>query len=215
MMDAKMKGMVMAGMMGLSLLLAVMAVFSDAWLTLDETEDGGPESTTNTGLSNRELIIDAETSDACEGARSLYRAMFVDATVECDGAELTMTIAISDLCEMLEEMDDSDLEDCEDTAMAGTMGTIGMWGGIVCALLATLIMVLPMAGVDAMDAIPEIGQKVISWGAGGLMLLGMLLWFMMLPDGDSSMGSGLLMAGAAMSIGLGSTAIGQFIPENE
>ena len=31
----------------------------------------------------------------------------------------------------------------------------------------TLMMVLPMAGVDAMDAIPEIGQKVISWGAGG------------------------------------------------
>ena len=41
------------------------------------------------------------------------------------------------------------------------------------------------------------------------------MWYFMLPDGDSDIGSGLLMAGAAMTIALGSTAIGQFIPENE
>ena len=47
-----------------------------------------------------------------------------------------------------------------DTASAGSMGAMGMWAGIVLHLLATLMMVLPMAGVDAMDAVPEIGQKV-------------------------------------------------------
>ena len=212
MMDAKMKGMVMAGMMGLSLILAGIAIFSNSWLT-DEEDD----ITTNTGLSNQQIVMDAEEDEACDMVKEMYEAMFEEATVECDGSVLTMTIAISDLCEVMEdtEADKDEIEDCEDGAAAGTMGSIGMWGGLVLALLATLMMVLPMAGVDAMDAIPEIGQKVISWGAGGLMLLGLLMWYFMLPDGDSSMASGLLMAGAAMSLALGSTAIGQFIPENE
>ena len=47
------------------------------------------------------------------------------------------------------------------------------------------------------------------------MLLGMVLWYFMLPDGDASAGMSLWMAGAAMSIALGSTLIGQFIPADE
>ena len=217
MMDAKMKGMVMAGMMGLSLILASIAIFSNSWLTNEDDED---DSVTNTGLSDTETIMTADSADACDAAAKLYEMLLEDAETECDGKELTVTIAISDLCEAMDETAETDddkeeVEDCEAGASAGTMGQIGMWGGVVFALLATLMMVLPMAGVDAMDQIPEIGQKVISWGAGGLMLLGLLMWYFMLPDGDSSMASGLLMAGAAMSLALGSTAIGQFIPENE
>lgn len=212
MMDAKMKGMVMAGMMGLSLILAGIAIFSNSWLT-DEEDD----VTTNTGLSNQQMVMDVEEDDACDFMKEMYEEMFEDATVECDGAILTMTIGISDLCETMDDMeaDKEEVEDCESGATAGTMGQIGMWGGLVLALLATLMMVLPMAGVDAMDQIPEMGQKVISWGAGGLMLLGLLMWYFLLPDGDSSIASGLWMAGAAMSMALGSTLIGQFIPENE
>ena len=211
-MDGKMKGMIMAGMMALSLILGAMAIFSNTWLT--EEED---ETTTNTGLSNQELIMDWEEDDMCDGMTEFYEEMFETATIECDGSEMTLTIGISDLCEVMDEMDaDADeTEDCEAGASAGTMGQIGMWGGVVLALVATLMMVLPMAGVDAMDAIPEMGQKVISWGAGGLMLLGMVLWYFMLPDGDASMGTGLWIAGAAMSIALGSTLIGQFIPADE
>ncbi|MDC0556536.1 hypothetical protein OAO34_01975 [Candidatus Poseidoniaceae archaeon] len=211
-MDGKMKGMIMAGMMALSLILGAMAIFSNEWLT--EEED---DVTDNSGLSNKVMVMDAGDSDTCDAMVPLYEAMMKDATVECDGAELTLTIGISDLCESLKDGDaeSDDIDDCEAAASAGTMGQIGMWGGVVLALVATLMMVLPMAGVDAMDAIPEMGQKVISWGAGGLMLLGMVLWYFMLPDGDSSMGSGLIMAGAAMSIALGSTLIGQFIPADE
>ena len=72
-----------------------------------------------------------------------------------------------------------------------------------------------MAGVDAMDGVPEMVTKIATWGAGGLMLVGMLGWYMMLPDGDSVLGTSGLMAGAAMTIGLGSALVGQFIPENE
>ena len=69
----------------------------------------------------------------CDMVKGMYEEMFEEATVECDGSELTMTIAISDLCEMMEEMGEegSDLEDCEAGASAGTMGQIGMWGGLV------------------------------------------------------------------------------------
>jgi hypothetical protein len=214
-MDAKMKGMIMAGMMALSLILGAMAIFSNAWLT--EEED---ESVTNYGLNTMEGVVEANTADECKLQKEFVDMMYEDADSyesECDGAEFIMTVGISDLCELMDEMDaeSDEVDDCEASASAGTMGTIGMWGGVVLALVATLMMVLPMAGVDAMDAIPEMGQKVISWGAGGLMLLGMVLWYFMLPDGDASMGTGLWIAGAAMSIALGSTLIGQFIPADE
>jgi hypothetical protein len=211
-MDGKMKGMIMAGMMALSLVLGAMAIFSNEWLT--EDDEG---ATLDTGLSNRVIFIDAEDSDMCDGLKGLYEGMFEEATVECDGSELTMIVGISDVCDVQEEMEatSEEIDDCNSAALAGTMGQIGMWGGVVLALVATLMMVLPMAGVDAMDAIPEMGQKVISWGAGGLMLLGMVLWYFMLPDGDSTISTGLWMAGAAMSIALGSTLIGQFIPSDE
>ena len=206
-----MKGMIMAGMMALSLILGAMAVFSNSWLT-DDSED---DLTINYGLSTIQQVGDME--GMCDEMGDMMESMVEDSESECDDDELTWTASMSNYCDMMESMgDDAEgLDDCNSTVTAGTMGTIGMWGGIVCALLATLMMVLPMAGVDAMEAIPEIGQKIISWGAGGLMLLGMVLWYFMLPDGDSSMGSGLLMAGAAMSIGLGSTLIGQFIEADE
>ena len=214
-----MKGMVMAGMMGLSLILAAMAIFSNEWL--EEVEPDDEEGVTDyIGLSSMKMVDTSyEDEDECKAVVEFVEPMYEDTDAEfvCDGTELTMTVSISDVCELLDDMDaeSDDIDDCESTASAGTMGSIGMWGGLVLALLATLMMVLPMAGVDAMDQIPEIGQKVISWGAGGLMLLGLLMWYFMLPDGDSSMSTGLLMAGAAMSTALGSTLIGQFIPENE
>ena len=74
--------------------------------------------------------------------------------------------------------------------------------------MVTLTLVLPMAGVDAMDAVPEMGKTIATWGAGALMLVGMLGWYMMLPDTDSETGLGMSgwLAGAAMSIGLGAAA---------
>jgi hypothetical protein len=59
------------------------------------------------------------------------------------------------------------------------------------------------------------GKMIVTWGAGGLMLLGMLLWMIMMPEGESSMGLHLWLAGAAMTIGLGAAAMDQFIPADE
>ena len=70
MMDAKMKGMVMAGMMGLSLILAQWRFSATTWLT-SEDEDG----TTNNGLSNQEWIMDAESSEECDMVKGMYEEM--------------------------------------------------------------------------------------------------------------------------------------------
>jgi hypothetical protein len=173
-------------------------------------------------------MMEGECDDMLEGMEEDQK----DMEGECeDDDTLYATMSLSDMCDEAESdladakdagLEGDDLDDAQkDTddmcaaASAGTMGTIGMWAGVVCALVATLMLVLPMAGVDAMDAIPDMGKMIVTWGAGGLMLLGMLLWMIMMPEGESSMGLHLWLAGAAMTIGLGAAATGQFIPADE
>ena len=47
------------------------------------------------------------------------------------------------------------------------------------------------------------------------MLLGILLWFMLLPDGDASAGMTLWMAVVAAVLGLGAAAMDEFMPAEE
>ena len=206
MMDAKMKGMVMTGMTALCLILGIMGAMGNTWLVPDSDEDmDGMEA--GAGLTSSWVEMDAETAEMCEMTLEM---MEDEGDAECDGSMLTMTMSFSDEC------DANDDEESCDMATGGMIGTIGMWAGIVCALLITLTMALPMAGVDAMDAVPEMATKVATWGAGALMLVGMLGWYMMLPDGgDMTLGMSGWMAGAAMSMGLGSALIGQFIEADE
>ena len=194
-MDGKMKGMIMAGMMGLALILGIMGTLGSTWLV----EDGGDAAEGSYSLNA--MHAEAESAEECA-----LMAGFMGG--ECDGADYSMPI--SDLC------DATDDDEICTMATGGMIGTIGMWAGIVCALLVTLTLVLPMAGVDAMDSVPEMVNKITSWGAGALMLVGMLGWYFMIPDGgEMSLGMSGWMAGAAMSTGLGSALIGQFIEADE
>ena len=193
----------MTGMTALCLILGIMGAMGNTWLVPSEEEEG---MDAGAGLTSQWVEMDAETAEMCD---MMVDMMEDEGDAECDGSMLTMTISFSDLC------DDGDDESC-DTATGGMIGTIGMWAGIVCALLITLTMVLPMAGVDVMDAVPENVTQIATWGAGALMLVGMLGWYFMLPDGgDMSLGMSGWMAGAAMSMGLGSALIGQFIEAEE
>ena len=237
-MDGKMKGMIMAGMMAISLILGIIGVLGDAWLDSedDEIEMDGLEVTY--GLNNMAInydlteLMDGMMEGECDAMLEGMEEDESDLEGECeDDDTLYATMSLSDWCDESESdladakdagLEGDDLDDAQKatddvcaSASAGTMGTIGMWAGVVCALVATLMLVLPMAGVDAMDAIPDMGKMIVTWGAGGLMLLGMLLWYLMLPDGDSSMGLHLWLAGAAMTIGLGAAAMDQFIPAEE
>ena len=235
-----MKGMIMAGMMAVSLVLGILGVLGNAWLDVetDEDDDMGGLSMSY-GLSN--LAITYDLTEFMGGMAEGECDAMLDGMDEEDGMEaeckdddtLFATMSLSDMCseaeddlaeakdegasdEYIEENEKSKDDLCATTS-AGTMGTVGIWAGIVCALVATLMFVLPMAGVDAMDAIPDMGKMIVTWGAGALMLVGMLLWYLMLPDTDTDTALGLsgYLAGAAMTIGLGAAATGQFIPADE
>ena len=193
----------MAGMAALCLILGIMGALGNTWLVPDEEME---DADAGAGLTSSWLEMDVGSAEMCDDTLE----MMGDEDGECDGSILTMTSSFSDVC------DETDDEDSCDMATGGMIGTIGMWAGIICALMVTLTLVLPMAGVDAMDAVPEMGNKIATWGAGALMLVGMLAWYFMLPDGgESSLGMSGWMAGAAMSMGLGSALIGQFIEADE
>lgn len=213
-----MKGMVMAAMAGLCLVLGIIAALGSTWLVpigddAEELEDMDADG--GAGLTSTWSTSETDSAEQCKATKEAMDDIDEDdiVEVECDGKNLEMTVSFSDLC----DAEGDDYEDDCDMASAGMIGTIGMWAGIVCALMVTLTLVLPMAGIDAMDAVPEMGKTVATWGAGALMLVGMLGWYMMLPDTDSETGLGMSgwLAGAAMSTGLGSALIGQFIEENE
>ena len=75
-MDTKMKGMIIAGMLVLSLVLGAMAIFSNEWLTEEEKDDDGKTlSTDNTGLSNKMLVMDTGDSATCDGMAPMYEEM--------------------------------------------------------------------------------------------------------------------------------------------
>tara|TARA_B100000459_G_scaffold147183_1_gene115623 strand:+ start:2360 stop:3013 length:654 start_codon:yes stop_codon:yes gene_type:complete len=217
-MDGKMKGMIMAGMAGLCLILGIIATLGSTWLVpigddAEALEEMGGEG--GAGLTSTWSTSETASAEQCKEVKEAMDTADEDdiVEVECDGKNLEMTVSFSDLC----DAEGDDYEDDCDMASAGMIGTIGMWAGIICALMVTLTLVLPMAGIDAMDAVPEMGNKIATWGAGALMLVGMLGWYMMLPDTDSETGLGMSgwLAGAAMSTGLGSALIGQFIEADE
>ena len=209
----------MAAMSALCLVLGIMGAMGSTWLTpdlSDEEQEMADElgMTSGAALNYAWMELDADVTESeCEDAIDATESA-VGGTASCDSdGVMTVEMPFSDQCDDLEGEDG---EDACDMATGGMIGTIGMWAGIVCALLITLTMVLPMAGVDAMDGVPEMATKVATWGAGALMLVGMLGWYMMLPDGgDMSLGMSGWMAGAAMSMGLGSALIGQFIEADE
>ena len=232
-----MKGMILSGMMGLCLLLGILAALGGSWLTSDEfMGEEIDEDEAEVSYSLSALHINGIDDEGCDSDDTkLTEKYYEGSEAECDGDNMMFTWALSEQCdawteahddykdaagdsqsevEQLGELSDAKDDAC-DSATAGTMGTIGMWGGVVCALLAVLILVLPMAGVDALDAVPDIAKKVVAWAAGGLMLLGILLWFMLLPDGDASAGMTLWMAVVAAVLGLGAAAMDEFMPAEE
>ena len=207
-----MKNMAMTALAALSLILGIVGAMGGTWLVptgedAEMMEEMDMEQ--GYGLTSVWVTMDVGDADMCEMA---LEGMEEDGGEgECDGSELTMTNSFSDIC------DDEDDDDACSMATGGMIGTIGMWAGIVCALILTLTLALPMAGVDAMDDLPDIAKTITMWGAGALMLVGMLGWYLMLPDTDSETGLGMSgwIAGAAMTMGLGAAATGQFIEADE
>jgi len=131
-----------------------------------------------------------------------------EAEIEMGGMSVTAEYSDADC--------DLDEETC-DLATAGTIGTIGLWVGIVMAAVFAAMMILPMAGIDAMDGMPDIAQKLVSWGAGGMMLLGTIGWMIMAPEMPDEFGYGMsfFMAIIAGVLGLAAPAMDMFVAADE
>jgi hypothetical protein len=205
-MDMKMKSMMMAGMATLCLVFGMMAIFSNSWLSETDEETG---ETTSNGLENSMIVNTYKTSTECEGIKDVI-GLGAPGEISCDGKELTIIFETATFCEPAEGQEMT--EECVDLLSANTKGSMGMWAGASCALIAMLMLVLPMVGIGALDHLPNVAKTVLSWGAGGLMLLGVLMWFMMLPDGDMSASTGVYMAVFASLLGLGSAFMDTFVP---
>ncbi|MDB4656850.1 hypothetical protein OAE50_01145 [Candidatus Poseidoniaceae archaeon] len=131
-----------------------------------------------------------------------------DSTLEGEG--ISIEVDYGDIC------DEDDESDACGMDTAGLVGKMGLWIGILMAGTYAAMMILPMVGNDSMDAIPEIGQKIISWGAGGMMLLGAIGWMIMKPSLDAEIDIGLgmsfFMAMFAGLLGLAAPLMDMFVP---
>ena len=102
MMDAKMKGMVMAAMAGLCLVLGIIAALGSTWLvpTGDDAEElEDMDSDAGAGLTSSWSTTDTEdvTEQWAGGERCQAEEMDDNIEVECDGKILEMSASFSDL----------------------------------------------------------------------------------------------------------------------
>ena len=209
-----MKNMMMTALAALCLVLGIVGALGGTWLvpTGDDAKDMEEmDMDMGYGLTSVWSVMDTGDADMCDAMVEGLEDESDGIEAECDGSEMTISQSFSTIC------DEDDDDDACDMATGGMIGTIGMWAGIICALVLTLTLALPMAGVDAMDNLPDIAKTITMWGAGALMLVGMLGWYIMLPDTDSETGLGMSgwLAGAAMTMGLGAAATSQFIEADE
>ena len=209
-----MKNMMMTALAALCLVLGIVGALGGTWLvpTGDDAKDMEEmDMDMGYGLTSVWSVMDTGDADMCDAMVEGLEEESDGIEAECDGSEMTISQSFSTIC------DEDDDDDACDIATGGMIGTIGMWAGIICALVLTLTLALPMAGVDAMDNLPDIAKTITMWGAGALMLVGMLGWYIMLPDTDSETGLGMSgwLAGAAMTMGLGAAATSQFIEADE
>ena len=112
--------------------------------------------------------------------------------VECDGDILTMTMSWSDAYDECQKAldDDSTTEeedDCEENnemASAGTWGGITLWVSVAAGLGAALLIVFNVFGIGALPVDTQKFGMIVGIAAGALAGIGVLLWYLLLPDSD-------------------------------
>ena len=216
-MEQKMKDYLITGLAALCLMLGLIAALGGSWLVPDlsdeeqeQMDEAGMEG--GIGLTHQWTSVEMTNASTCESVLDTANDHDQDHEYDCDGKVLTTTISLSSVCEITEESGSDDTTVCE-LNTAGTVGSVGMWGGIICAFLIVLKLILPMAGVSALEEMPANVKMIIGWCAGSLMLIGITAWYVMLPDEDTMQaGMSVFLAIAAALLGLGAQGASQFIP---
>ncbi|MEE2812545.1 MAG: hypothetical protein VX627_05925 [Candidatus Thermoplasmatota archaeon] len=177
-MDEKTSDYVTVGMMGCSFVLALLGMFTSAWLVLDmQMWDEDIQYTVS--LSSVNVIFDGEEE----------------------------SMSLSEVCEV--EGDDV-VEVCS-MKTAGTTAKVFIWIGLILCLYMIVISILPIAGKgDLVNRIPAILTMIASWAAGGMILAGVILWYLIIPTDGFDVGFSAYMTLFAGLLGLGSTFMNKF-----
>ena len=180
-MDEKTRKGISAGLLGLSLMLCLAGLFGPYWLTLNGYEGN---SLVSWSLDEARLEVGEERSSD----------------------------SLSELCELEEEVVDSTDADTCAIARAGAVATVFLWLGILFTVLTIVHSYLPVEVLDWMDErIPESVTATIVWFGGAFMLIGVLLWYILLPDiGTVDVGRSAYVTVMAGLVGLGSIVFNKY-----
>ena len=180
-MDEKTRKGISTGLLGLSLMLCLAGLFGPYWLTLNGYEGN---SLVSWSLDEARLEVGEERS--------------ID--------------SLSELCELEEEVVDSTDADTCAIARAGAVATVFLWLGIMFTVLTIVHSYLPVEVLDWMDErIPESVTATIVWFGGVSMLIGVLLWYILLPDiGTVDVGRSAYLTVMAGLVGLGSIVFSKY-----
>ena len=180
-MDEKTRKGISTGLLGLSLMLCLAGLFGPYWLTLNGYEGN---SLVSWSLDEARLEVGEERSSD----------------------------SLSELCELEEEVVDSTDADTCAIARAGAVATVFLWLGILFTVLTIVHSYLPVEVLDWMDdRIPESVPATIVWFGGVSMLVGVLLWYILLPDiGTVDVGRSAYLTVMAGLVGLGSIVFNKY-----
>ena len=180
-MDEKTRKGISTGLLGLSLMLCLAGLFGPYWLTLNGYEGN---SLVSWSLDEARLEVGEERSSE----------------------------SLSELCELEEEVVDSTDADTCAIARAGAVATVFLWLGILFTVLTIVHSYLPVEVLDWMDErIPESVTATIVWFGGVSMLIGVLLWYILLPDiGTVDVGRSAYLTVMAGLVGLGSIVFNKY-----
>ena len=177
-MDEKTSDYVTVGMMGCSFVLALLGMFTSAWLVLDmQMWDEDIQYTIS--LSSVNVIFDGEEE----------------------------SMSLSEVC----EVEGDDVVDVCSMKTAGTTAKVFIWIGLILCLYMIVISILPIAGKgDLVNRIPAVLTMIASWAAGGMILAGVILWYLIAPTAGFDVGFSAYMTLFAGLLGLGSTFMNKF-----
>ena len=180
-MDERTRKGISTGLLGLSLMLCLAGLFGPYWLTLNGYEGN---SLVSWSLDEARLEVGEERSSD----------------------------SLSELCELEEEVVDSTDADTCAIARAGAVATVFLWLGILFTVLTIVHSYLPFEVLDWMDErIPESVTATIVWFGGVSMLIGVLLWYILLPDiGTVDVGRSAYLTVMAGVVGLGSIVFNKY-----
>ena len=180
-MDEKTRKGISTGLLGLSLMLCLAGLFGPYWLTLNGYE-----------------------------GNSLVSWSLDEARLEVGGKQ--SSDSLSELCELEAEVVDSTDADTCAIARAGAVATVFLWLGILFTVLTIVHSYLPVEVLDWMDErIPESVTATVGWFGGVFMLIGVLLWYVFLPDiGTVDVGRSAYLTIMAGLVSLGSMVFNKY-----